>query len=237
MKRSILIFASGVGLGLAGQNASSIQMTGKAGEEAVAIRNVGYEVAGRLVLRKTEQTRRVMGEKGTEASTVLEAWPLGSDLKVKPAYSLKVAGIDGRVMNDQLFIVTRGLEDVAWWSVYRLADGKPLFDTHLPILPFEDRYAGLDVPADGDPRLKDGRLIGIVNIATAERVIRRVELRCDDVHRARLLRSYWDVNRTLTYSADRKELAVTIRDAAPALIIQVPLEGAEVIRCCDIVTR
>ena len=49
----------------------------------------------------------------------------------------------------------RGLEEVAWWSVYRLGTGQHLFDTYVPVVSFsisreimELRYVGLEVPPD-----------------------------------------------------------------------------------------
>ena len=34
-------------------------------------------------------------------------------------HTKKVEGVDGRALNDELFVVARGVEDVDWWSVYR----------------------------------------------------------------------------------------------------------------------
>jgi hypothetical protein len=166
-----------------------------------------------------------------EATTVLEV----SKPDQKALYTLKVEGVDGRTMDDQLFVVASGLEDVEWWSVYRLADGKLLFDTHVPVVRIDNQYAGLDVPADGDPRLKNQRLIGVVNFATAAGAVRRVELHCADPKRAQLLRSYFDVRRTLTVEGN--SLVLSIRDAAPDAAIRIPLNSGGPIRACDIVAR
>ena len=152
-----------------------------------------------------------------EASTVLEV----STASNKPLYTIKVESVDGRTLKDDLFVVARGLEDVEWWSVYRLADGKPLFDTHVPVLEAGKYYAGVDVPADGDQRLKNPLLIAVVNIATAAGAVRRVELTCDDASRARLLRSYWDVRRALT--AEKDALVFTILGATPDANDRIPL--------------
>jgi hypothetical protein len=188
-------------------------------------------VQAQLILRKTETTRQVLGEKGMEATTVLEV----SKPDQKALYTLKVEGVDGRTMDDQLFVVARGLEDVEWWSVYRLADGKPLFDTHVPVVRIGQQYAGLDVPADGDPRLRNQRLIGVVHFATAAGAVRRVEVQCADPKRAQLLRSYFDVRRTLT--VDGESLVLSIRDASPDVAIRIPLNGGGPLRACDIVAR
>jgi hypothetical protein len=56
-----------------------------------------------------------------EASTVIEAWPLGADLKQKPLYNMTAAGVDPKIADRELVVISRGLEDVAWWSAYKLA--------------------------------------------------------------------------------------------------------------------
>ena len=84
--------------------------------------------------------------------TTLQAFPrvpVSPPLLLILIHAKKVEGVDGRALNDELFVVARGLEDVEWWSVYRLADGKPLFDTHVPVVIAGKYYAGVDVPADG----------------------------------------------------------------------------------------
>jgi len=188
-------------------------------------------VQAQLVLHKTETTRQVVGEKGMEAATVLEV----STADKKRLYTLKVEGVDGRTMNDELFVVARGLEDVEWWSVYRLADGKPMFDTHVPVVQAGKLYAGFDVPADGDPRLKNSRLVGVVNMAGASGAVRRVEVHCADANRAALLRSYWDARRTLSVSGD--SLVLSILGGSPDVNIRVPLKSTGPVRACDIVAR
>lgn len=218
---------------------STFSVTGKQGEESVVIHNVTFELAAKTVLRKTEHTTLVVGDKGREASTLIEAWPLGVDRKEKPKYSLKVAGVDARSLDNQFLIVTRGLEDVEWWSLYRLSDGKPLFDTYVhPFrIPDSEIYAGLDVPADGDPRLKNQSLIGILATASAEGPVRRVEIHCANSTRARLLRSYFDVRRSLEFNAAKKVFVLTLHDAAPDARIEVPLTANGPIRACDTVAR
>lgn len=238
MKQIWLALALGSGLHLAAQP-SSLSLSGKQGEEAVEIRNVTYELAGKIVLRKTEQTRQVIGDKGMEASSLIEAWPLGVDRKQKPKYSLKVDGVDARSLSNELLIVTRGLEDTEWWSLYRLSDGQPLFDTFVrPVrIPDSSLYAGLDVPADGDPRLKNPKLIGIVTLAGAADAPRRIEIHANDAKRAVILRSYADVTPSMEFNYTRKVLVLTLRNAQPDARIEIPLNGPAVIRCCDIVAR
>lgn len=165
---------------------------------AILLLTLLLPLQAQLVLRQTQTTRQTVGEKGMEASTVLEVF----GPKDKLIYTLKVEGVDGRVFHDELYVISRGLEDVEWWSVYRLADGKPLFDTHVPVVRAGNHYAGVDVPADGDARLKNPRLIAVVAIANEAGAVRRIELLAEDAARARLLRSYWDVRRKLTVEND-----------------------------------
>lgn len=222
--------------GLFAQTPSSVTVSGKAGEETIEVRNTGFEVSGPeghlLVLRKTEQIRRVIGDKGIEATTTLEAWPLRADRKGKPLYTVKVAGTEGRTVDNALFVVTRGLEEVDWWSVYRLSDGQRMFDTHVPLVRFATardvltmRYAGFEVPEDGDPRLKDATLIGVLHYASTDRELRQVEFRCADATRARLLRSYFDVQRRFDFAPGKRALVLSISDAHPDVTVEIPLEG------------
>ena len=39
--------------------------------------------------------------------------------------------LDGEVLQ-----ISRGLEEVEWWSIYKLANGEHLFDTYTPLLKF-----------------------------------------------------------------------------------------------------
>src|SRR5215470_15873296 len=67
---------------------------GKDHEEILDINNVEYELTGgaipglrpddRLVLRKTVRSHQVVGDIGEEATTTVEAWPLGVNLKRAP---------------------------------------------------------------------------------------------------------------------------------------------------------
>ena len=197
---------------------STVQITTSAtGDKTVEIQNVSYQVSWsgvpgrpkdeRLLLRKQTHSKQILGEKGIESAVVLEAWPLGTDTKFKPVYSVKATGTDGQVVEGALFVVSRGLDDVEWWSVYKLGTGQHLFDTYVPLLNFSisretltTRYAGLDVPSDDvkDARLKQPKVIGVLTYASEDRVIREWLLTCDDPKRAQLLRSYADTTRKLT---------------------------------------
>src|ERR1700685_1724430 len=152
------------------------------GQQTVEIANVAYEVTStrvpgrpqneRLLLRTTTRTKQVIDEIGLEASTTVEAWPLGVEPKQKPLYSLQAAGTDGRTVDGALLVILRGLEDTEWWSIYKLGTGERLFDTYTPLLSFSIRrdiqtmrYVGLDVPTTGDA-------VAALTYASPDRVMR-----------------------------------------------------------------
>jgi hypothetical protein len=181
----------------------------KDGQQTVEITNVAYEVTStgvpgrprdqRLLLRTTTRTRQVVDEIGMEASTTVEAWPLGVDPKQKPLYTLKAAGRDSKPVDGALLIVLRGLEDTEWWSVYKLGTGERLFDTYVPLLGFSTRrdiqtmrYAGLEVPED------DSHVVAVVTYVSAERVLRQASITSDDPKQAQGLRSFADASRSVT---------------------------------------
>lgn len=183
---------------------------------AIEIRNVSYEVitnvpgrppADRLLLRKTIRSKEVLGDIGMEANVSLEAWHLGDDLRQRSLYTLNVEGNEGNTKDNALFVVSRGLEEVDWWSVYKLGNGQHFFDTYAPLESFSisretvsTRYVGLDVPPDdtADARLKQPNVIGVITYASDSRVLREILVTSDDRQQARLLRSYADVTRTLS---------------------------------------
>jgi len=84
--------------------ASVVYGVGKDGQQTVEITNVAFEVTStavpgrpqdeRLLLRTTTRTKHVVDEIGMDASTTVEAWPLGVDPKQKPLYALKVVDFD-----------------------------------------------------------------------------------------------------------------------------------------------
>ena len=211
----------------------------KDGEKTVEITNVAYELIGmgvpgrpekeRLILRGTTWSKEVLGDIPTEATVTFEAWPLGADLKGAPIYKLALDGRGGHAADNGILVVDRGVEEVAWWSVFQLGTGRHLFDTYVPLLTFsitEDvqtlRYAGLEVPPDdaSDARLRNPRVVGVLTYASAERVIREALLTCDDPVRATELRSYADTVRTVTVAerprAVRISFAPSIPGSAPA---------------------
>lgn len=227
------------------QTASSFLLSSSAGSEAYEITNASYQVTGaflpgrpkeqRLVLRKTTKVKQVIDEKGMLASITLEAWPLGAELRQKPIYSLTVSGDDGDVVDGVLFKVSRGLEDVEWWSVYQVGTGRHLFDTHVPLATFSisqdelaRRYIGLEVPPDDatDTGLKDPRVVGVLSYSSAEKLIQEVIITCDDPERARLFRSYFDMTRSVSVveKGPARTLRVTFRESYPANQAMTTLE-------------
>src|SRR4051794_15214889 len=96
------------------QSASSVSLSSKGDAQTLEIRNSTYEVAwgpvpGRprtekLLLRKTDASKQVIGDMGQDSTTTLEAWPLGVDLKQKPLYSVKVSGTGGRTVDGALYV-------------------------------------------------------------------------------------------------------------------------------------
>ena len=186
---------------------SSIVQKVEQGDTVVEIRNSGFELAGNLVLRKTIQSREVVGDKGLESEVALAAWPLGNDLAKKPLYEVKAKGTDARTRNGEIWIVEDATDpDVPVWSVYTLATGRRLFRSHVHPLEFGVsradgtlRYAGLEVPPDDaeDSRPRAKNVAAVLSYSAADRVIREAILTCDDPSRATELRSYFDEERTL----------------------------------------
>jgi hypothetical protein len=234
-----------------GQSASTFSLSTKDKEQTIEISNVAYEVTGtaipgrpsdeRLVLRKTTHTKYMVDEIGQEATTTVEAWPLGTDFRQKPLYALKVEGVEPTIIEGDVLQVSRGFEDVEWWSLYKLANGEHLFDTHTPLTKFSIsreiltmRYAGMEVPPDNtpDPRLKDPHVVAILTYASATKVIREVLISADDVKQAELLRSYADSAHILEgveRDAVVRSLRVTIRQHYPSppnpVVLTIPLAG------------
>ncbi|HUJ23368.1 MAG TPA: hypothetical protein VLX58_17670 [Bryobacteraceae bacterium] len=215
------------------QSSSTIRYSpGADGSETVEIRNVTYEITEtqvpgrpsneRLLLCKTAHSKQNLGDIGEDASVALEVWRLGDDPRQKPLYSLTTTGVEGHTLDNALFIVSRGVEEVEWWSVYGLGSGRHFFDTYVPLVSFSisretvtTRYAGLEVPPDdvGDARLKQANVVAVLSYASGDRLLREALLTCDDPQQARLLRSYADVTRRLSLE---EETAVANTGKGPA---------------------
>jgi hypothetical protein len=238
--RGTLLITAAAGLAGA-QPVASYKYTVKGDEKTVEITNVNYELAGpNLVLRKTMKSKQVIGDIDLEATTTTEAWTVGTDLKQKPLYSVTLTGTESRTVENELFVVSRGLEEVEWWSVYRLENGAHLFDTYVPLLKFSTsrketimRYAGFEVPPDDtkDARLNDRHVVGVLSYASAEKVFRQALITCEDPKLALLLRSYADETRALTQTGAFKSqnLRVAFSQNFPAppatIVVLVPIAG------------
>src|SRR5258708_991454 len=199
------------------QSSSTLAYGVKDNEETVEINNVSYEVSGdsvpglapaeRLVLRQTARWKQILGDKGSDAMVTLEAWRLGADLGQKPLYAITTEGTGVHMKDNALLVFSRGVEEVNWWSIYKLGDGRRLFDTYVPLLAFSitsmvqtPRYAGFEAPPDdaADARLNESHVVGVLTYASEEKVIREALITCDNQRRAKELRSYWDQTRTLS---------------------------------------
>jgi hypothetical protein len=174
---------------------------------------------------------------GMEATTTVEAWPLGVDPKEKPLYTLTVSGDEPVTKNNEVLIVPRGLEEVAWWSVYKVGTGARLFDTYVPLVTFmaheKSGYAGVEVPPDDtkDSRLKVPNVVAVLTLASGERVVGEALITCDDAKRAQLLRSFADASRNLTYSSGALRLTIAQSyPVRPLATITVPVgtEGLDI---------
>jgi hypothetical protein len=219
------------------QSGSSISLSVKNDESTVEISNSAYEVAGPdipsrppgelLILRKTTRSKRVLGNIGMEATTSVEAWPMGADLKRKPNYSIALSGTECQTLDNALLVISRGLEETDWWSVHKLANGARLFDTYVPLVRFSIsretetlRYAGLEVPPDdaADARLKESHVVGVLIYASATRVIREAIITADSPRFAAQLRSFADETRQMSLSGREPgtALKLTFSQSYPA---------------------
>jgi hypothetical protein len=234
---SILVAATACSL--PAQPVSSYRYTVKGDEKTVEITNVNYELTSSdLVLRKITTSKQALGDIGVQATTTTEAWKLGTDLKTKPLYSVTVEGTQSRTV-EGVFEVSRGLEEVEWWSVYRVANGAHLFDTYVPLVNFSIsrdtltmRYVGLEVPEDDvkDARLKEPHVVAVLSYTSEAKVIREALITCDDPKQAQLLRSFADETRTLTASGEKsKSLRMAFSQNFPSppatIAIVVPIAG------------
>ena len=197
------------------------------GSQTIQIKNASYEIAtnvpGRppadfLLLRKIIRSKEVVGDIGMEATVAIEAWKLGDDVRQRPLYTLNVSGSEASIKDNALIVVSRGLEEVEWWSVYKVGNGQHLFDTYVPLESFSIsrdtvtmRYAGLETPPDDtkDARLRQPNVIAVLSYASDSRLIREAMLTSDDHQQARQLRSFADETRSLSYSDGTIKLTFT----------------------------
>lgn len=233
------------------QSTSTISSSsGADGTETVEIRNVSYEITGtgipgrpsseRLLLRKTTHSKEVVGDIGVDASVTLDAWRFGDNPAQKPLYSLSITGTDVHTLDNALLVASRGVEEVDWWSVYKLGSGQHFFDSYVPLVSFsisretvKTRYVGLEVPPDDttDARLKQANVVAVLTYASEDRVIREALLTCDDSRQAALLRSYADVTRSVSEEGKGASRAIRISfsqnyPSAPNPVeVRIPIPG------------
>jgi hypothetical protein len=218
------------------QSSSTISYSaGADGSQIVEIHNVSYEVTGtqipgrpsteRLLLRKTTRSKQILDEIGEEATVTLEAWRFGDDLSQKPLYTVTTSGSDGHTLDNALFVASRGLEEVQWWSVYKLGSGQHFFDTYVPLVSFsisreflKTRYVALEVPPDDETntQLKQPNVVASLSYASEDRVIREVLLTCDDSKQAALWRSYADVTRKVSIEESGPAIKISFRQNYPS---------------------
>jgi hypothetical protein len=222
------------------QSTSTYSQTEKNGQTTVEIRNVTYHISGqgvpgrpaeeRLLLRKSTRDRQVLDEIGKLATVTMEAWPLGADPRQKPLYSATITGDDAQVVENAVWVVSRGVEDVQWWSVLKLGTAQRLFDTYVQLLHFSisretvtERYVGLEVPPDDtrDARLKDPHVVAVLEYASEDQVIREALITCDDPQRARLLRSYEEETRELAGTPQGLTISFSLNYPSPPDITTV----------------
>ncbi len=222
------------------QSTSAISFGKEHGNDVVKIQNTTYDVSdsnvpafpshARLVIRKTVQSKQVMDEVGVQATTTVEAWPLHGGLSRKPLYSISIAGTDAQIVDSALVEVSRGLEEVDWWSVFQLGTGRHLFDTYVPLVRFslsratlKLRYVGLEVPSDDplDRRLGAPNVVAVLTYASAEGVIREALLTTDNSDQARYLRSYADETRAVTIAEVASSLKPDVPSENPALSVNI----------------
>jgi hypothetical protein len=212
------------------QSPASVVYSVKDGQQIVEITSVAYQVASlldrRLLLRTTTRTKEVLDEIGMDASTTVEAWPLGDDLKQKPLYTVKTDGMRAKTVDGSLLVILRGLEDTEWWSVYKLGTGERLFDTYVPLLGFSIRrdiqtmrYVGLEVPEDA---------VAVLTYASAEHVLREALITSDDPKQAQSLRSFADASRSLTLvESPTRALKISISQNYPSspatVVLTIPI--------------
>ncbi len=210
------------------QSASTYTLTTKGPTKIVQISNVSYELTGKMVLRKTTKTKYTLDEIDVDAVTEVSAWPIGTPFNQKPTYTIREQGVDPTKIGDELIELSRGLEDVQWWSEYSLASGAHLFDTYTLLQKFsiardtlKMRFAGVEVPVDDikDARLKDPKAVAIVTYSSPDKVIREALITADDPKQAVLLRSLADSEHrleTIEQDATVRSLRLTIRQNFPS---------------------
>src|SRR5689334_23382050 len=97
------------------QGTSTVAIASNRGQQTIHLANVNFEVTGsgipglptseRLLLRKTIKTSEVADEVGMQASTTIEAWPLGTDVTRKPLYRIYAEGVEPMLVSNELIVI------------------------------------------------------------------------------------------------------------------------------------
>jgi hypothetical protein len=229
------------------ESTSSISLTTKGAERTIQVHNVAYQytntrVPGRpqdeeLLLRITTHSQEIIGDIPEPGRVTLEAWPFGGDLHQKAVYTIQIGGSEAHTLDNVLWVVNRGYTEVPMWSIFKLGTGQHLFDTYVDLLRFSVtkdvqtlRYVGLEVPPDDakDARLKEPHVVAVLTYASEERVIRELLVTHTNPDRAALLRSYADMERTVSFlESPTKRLRIAFVPSVNGATLQmtVPLKG------------
>ncbi len=238
------------------QSSASIEVEGNV--VTVHRTNRMFELAGpdiegrnandRLLLRKEIETTEVIGDKGMDGRVNVWAWTLGVDVNVTaPLYVISASGLEGRVTDNDVYVIERGLDEIEWQSVFSLADGDKLFDATVPWLlatnggAWNERHylalAQVFEDAD-DAALRRDDAIALLTYASRTRVLNQVLIRADKADRARLLRSVWDQTIKFSWSGKSEEtpspdgpvpdlkaepLTIAIRFSPDGATLQIPV--------------
>jgi hypothetical protein len=95
-----------------GRSASTFGASVRDQTGTIEITNTRCDIGGSgLPVRPTDERmirRTTTSRREGEASTVVEAWPLCSDLRSRPLYSIKVKGADPAISGGSLLVIPRG---------------------------------------------------------------------------------------------------------------------------------
>ncbi len=163
---------------------------------------VGLNPEQRLLLRTEIETTEALGEKGMEGEVRVAAWPLDANPDAAtPLFTIAASGSDGRVIDNDVYVVERGVDEFDWQSAYSLASGNKLFDATVPWLRAanggywnERRYVALAQVFDDadDAALHDDRAVALLSYVARDRMLDQLVIKAADVERARFLRSVVD---------------------------------------------
>jgi hypothetical protein len=188
--------------------------------DALEIVNTTFELTrdARLAIRFRTTQKLVIGDKGSEGTVEVTAWPRDRP-GTAPVYVVSVPDASTvRLEPSGLILVTHDTSgDLEWYSTYASTNGRHLFDSHVPVLTWFDsanryRFFGLYVPADGKSDVAQHVVAEIVD-ADPSGVVRRYVIRAEDAARAEVLRSLVDAERRVAVSGlpGDKSMALLVR--------------------------